>query len=95
MPFFVRNIDSGKCIKIVGIRKDNRLIYEEGENKAQLSEYDEKNYIEYDEEHEKDYAKVALFQLEINKLKDKIYNVRKNITGYDLKALKSQYLLPV
>lgn len=94
-PFVVREIRSGKCLKIVGIRKDNRFVYEKGNDRGQLSEYEERCYIEYDEAHENKYATVAILELEIDKLNDKISDVIKTIIGKNLKDLKSNYLLPV
>lgn len=95
-PFVVREWQSGRCIKVVGIRKDNRFVYEKGNSKEQISEYDEKNYIEYDEAHEKQYATIAALEIEIDAIQEKISEVRKTITGKkNLKDLKSNYVLPV
>lgn len=68
-----------KDLKIVGIRKDNRFIYEEKEVKKQLSEYDEKNYLiiyPENEQYLKDY--IASNEREVE-FKNKEQALRKEI----------------
>jgi hypothetical protein len=92
-PFVVREIRSGKTLKITGIRKDNRFVYDTGKSKEQISEYSEGGYIEYDEAQEKNYATIAVLELQIDEIKEQISEVRKLITGKSLKELKSKYVM--
>ena len=93
-PFVVRSLRSGKTLKITGIRKDNRFVYDLNNTKEQISEYNETDYIEYDESHEKQYVQVAVLELEIDKLQKEISDVKNTITGKTLKELKSKYAVP-
>jgi hypothetical protein len=93
-PFIVREIRSGKNLKITGIRKDNRFVYDTGTSKEQISEYSEGSYIEYDEAQEKHYATIAVLELQIDKIQEQISDVRKLIIGKSLKELKLKYIQP-
>ena len=93
-PFIVRNLKSGKTLKITGIRKDNSFVYDLNNTKEKISEYSESDYIEYDESHEKQYVQIAVLELEIDKLEKDISDVRNTINGKTLKELKSKYAVP-
>lgn len=76
-PFWVESkpnmLNSGK-LKIIGIRKDGKFLYE-GKNgeKAQLSLYNEKDFILYNPENEK-------FKLEASELREQIEVLRQKIS---------------
>ena len=94
-PFYVRNKGTGDKIKIIGIRKDNRFIKQlpNGGN-DQISEYDEKDYIDFKESDETYYATIAILELERDAIWTKIKEQRSLITGTTLKEMKSKYIMP-
>ncbi len=85
--------NSDRKIKIIGIRKDGRLIYEDvkGEKK-QLSDYNEKDYILYDKENEKHRIKSNEIQIEIDNLNKQKKLVEAKITGMELSEYKKQFI---
>ena len=80
---------SREKIRIIGIRKDQRLIYE-GLNgaKKQLSDYDEKKYILYNPENDKFREQSELVDKEIGKLREKQKQILSNIKGIELTEYK-------
>jgi hypothetical protein len=94
-PFKVRSTRSGKVYKIIGIRKDNRFIYENDKGeKDQLSDYNETDYILYQDEHESNYAQIAVYELEIDSLRNKIKEEHKKVNGTTLRDVKPKYIVP-
>lgn len=79
------NYSSNRKIKLIGIRKDGRFIYE-GKNgeKEQLSEYNEKGYILLDEANAPHWAEIASIQIEVDKLHAKLKEARSKVTGISL-----------
>ena len=86
---------SGDMIKLIGIRKDGRFIYEgaKGEKK-QLPAYHEGDYILYNPENEtykisaaKIYEKIEALRLERNE-------ILKQIKGVELVDYKKQFMTP-
>jgi len=90
-PFFVRQRDNGSVIKIVGIRKDNRLVYESGKDKVALYDNHERDYIEYDESDDSIYSKCAALVSEIESINIKISGLKNSINRKTLAHLKSKY----
>lgn len=91
-PFLVRCKSTGNVLKIVGIRKDNRLVSEVDGYRSQVSDWDESYYIEFDESHNEKYLEIELLKKEIKDLEEKILKTKKTITGKSLKELKQKYL---
>lgn len=78
----------GKCITIIGVRKDGRFIIDKDWAKEQLSTYDEKNLIVYDKNNDIHWQKSAQLQSEIERLRIEQKEVEKKITGKKLTELK-------
>jgi len=96
-PFYVIVDPNGygsseKRLKIVGIRKDGRFIYEVKGEKKQLSDYYEDRYILEEPQHAKLLAAVAALELELDEVQKKIKQVEHKITGTSLKSIKANYL---
>lgn len=80
-------------IKIIGIRKDNRFIYEDEKGvKCQLSDYKEKDYVIYDYENEKYKEQAMIIDEEIEVLRLKRNEVLNKITGVELVDYKKELL---
>ena len=80
-------------IKLIGIRKDGRFIYEDAKGeKKQLSDYDEKDYILYDESNEQYKEEAEILYNEMEALRFKINLVLDKITGIELTEYKKQLL---
>lgn len=96
-PFWVERLETKfnnyQKIKIIGIRKDGRFIYE-GENgkKEQISDYNESYYILYNEENEIYKEQIKVIREEINVLEDKIKNIESQIKSIQLKNYKKQLI---
>lgn len=84
---------SNKRLKIIGIRKDGRFVAEtdKGE-KTQISEYDEDRFILEEEIHYKQFAKIAILEIERDKAAQLVADARKEVTGTTLKSVKANYL---
>jgi hypothetical protein len=55
--------------KIIGIRKDGAFVYEDSQGKKhQLSKYDEKNYMLYDEKNDAVFAEYDKMKLEASRI---------------------------
>lgn len=80
---------SGKRIKLIGIRKDGRFIYEdENGEKRQLSDYNEKDYILHNPENDKYRELAEKISEEMEQLRLKRVGVLKNIVGTELTDYK-------
>ena len=90
-PFLVRKKYNGDVIKIVGIRKDNRLVYESGKDKVQLNDNAERDYIEYDERDDSIYSQCAALELEISEIENKIRELKNSHNRKTLTELKAKY----
>jgi hypothetical protein len=83
-----------KKIKLIGIRKDGRFIYEDAKGeKRQLSDYSEKNYILYDEENEKYKKEAEIIDEQMEVLRLQRNAVLENIKGIELTDYKKTILL--
>ncbi len=82
-------------VKLIGIRKDGRFIYENDKGeKKQLSEYKEKDFILYDEANEKYTINANEIQRQIESLELQKKEVLKNVTGVSLVEYKKQISEP-
>ena len=80
-------------IKIIGIRKDNRFVYEDAKGeKKQLSDYEEKNYILYDESNEIYKIEANAIDVKIEELKKQRETILKNVVGVCLEKYKQEIL---
>lgn len=80
-----------KKIKLIGIRKDGRFIYENSKGeKKQLSDYNEKDYILYDEKNDKFLSEADALNNKIEEIRLQIKNVLSNVTGVELTEYKKQ-----
>lgn len=89
-PFFAEHKQWGDVIKIIGIRKDNRFIIETNGKKEQLSEYNEKDYIEVLESNKpirESINKIRKQEAELSKQRSDLYET---ITGKTLKQIKEE-----
>ena len=79
-------------IKIIGIRKDNRFIYEKANGeKAQISEWDEEKYVLFNPGDDALYAKIAFLELRFDEAQKNLQEAKKLVKGTTLKQLKSKY----
>lgn len=85
---------SEKKIKLIGIRKDGRFVYEtvSGEKK-QLSEYDEQKMIIYNPENEKYWKESKQIEDDIEVLRKKKKGIQDKITGVSLSEFKKQFTI--
>lgn len=84
---------SDKKIKLIGIRKDGRFIYENSKGeKQQLSDYNEKDYILYDANNDKFRLEAEKINKEIKVLNAKRDAVLDKITGIELTEYKKELL---
>ena len=82
-----------KKIKIIGIRKDGKVIFEnsKGEKKS-LSAHEEDYYILYNEENEKYKSAAAKIDEKIEALRLEKNAILQNVKGVELKDYKKQIL---
>ena len=82
-----------EILTLVGIRKDERLVYEDEKgDKHQLSEYNEKDYILYSEENDKHYDYADKLQEKIDQLMKEKKEILNNVIGVELVDFKKQLL---
>jgi len=96
-PFFIitkpDSYTGNKKLKVVGIRKDGRFVGEDEKGKlVQISEYDEDRYLLEEPHHNKQFAKIALLEIERDKASELVSAARKEVTGTSLKSVKANYL---
>jgi hypothetical protein len=94
-PVWVEKKPSGhgsySRVKLIGIRKDGRFVYEDEKgDKKQLSEYDEKYYILYDERNDKIKEEAEKIASEIKLLRKKEEEILSSIVGISLSKYKKQ-----
>jgi hypothetical protein len=78
-------------VKLIGIRKDGRFIYEDKDgNKKQLSDHDMKDFILYDEKNDKIRSEAEQINKQIEVLRKKEKEVLSNIKGISLSDYKKQ-----
>jgi hypothetical protein len=93
-PVWVEKLDHSwrkdKKIKLIGIRKDQRFVFEGEKGKMeQLSEYNEKDYFIFNPDNQKYYDEIASIEKEIEALQKKITNIQdKKVIKEDLGLIK-------
>jgi hypothetical protein len=93
-PFTVEDVSgSGSKITIVGIRKDNRFIYDTGNGiKQQLSEYDEKRYMLTNPENEPIKTEGKRLNQEIERLRNERDRLFTTLKVVKLSDIKDKYI---
>jgi hypothetical protein len=92
-PFKVRSFTQNNISTIIGIRKDNRfIILDESGRKDQISEYDEKNYIIYDEKDNAVYDVIRDIHKQEQVLREKISEQFSKIDTPSLSDVKDKYI---
>ena len=82
-----------KKIKLIGIRKDGRFIYEDAKGeKKQISDYNEKDYILYDEENEKHKIEATKIDEQVEALRLQKNAILEKVKGIELVDYKKQIL---
>jgi hypothetical protein len=82
-----------KKIKLIGIRKDGRFIYEDAKGeKKQLSDYNEKDYILYNEENEKYKIEASKIDEQVEALGLQKNAILEKIKGVELVDYKKEIL---
>ncbi len=94
-PIWVEGKPNTYCsdhrIKLIGIRKDGRFIYENASGeKSQLSEYNEKSYILYNPENDKFREEAEKINIEVEELRSKRNAILNKIVGVELVEYKKQ-----
>jgi hypothetical protein len=92
-PFLIESINyySNEKLKIIGIRKDGRFVYENNGQKQQLPEYSEKEYIVYNPENEKHWEKYNEIKNKQQALREEEKQVLSLITGISLSEVRKKY----
>lgn len=87
-------IINGRVVKVVGIRKDGRFVYEnEKGEKEQISEYNEKDVILYNPEMEKQLVEIAYLETLVDDARKKVEQAKKMVKGTTLAEYKKTLLL--
>lgn len=92
--FWIEKIDySGhKKVKVIGIRKDNRFIYEDNKGeKQQLSEYDEKDWYLLNDNNEVFYEQIKTVKNKINLLEIEKKEIESKVIKITVKETKQQF----
>ena len=83
--------NSEKRIKLIGLRKDGKFIYEDEKGeKKQLSQYEEKNYILYNPENDKYREEAKKIDAEMEQLRLKRNAILDKVVCIDMEAYKKQ-----
>lgn len=91
-PIWVQRVDSSEPIKLIGIRKDGRFVYESRDEKPrQLESYYEDNYFLVDDENDKHFAKIKELESEISANRQIISEIKDRIKKVGLDTLKEKY----
>lgn len=89
-PFYVQKMPSiydnrDTTIKIIGIRKDGRFMYEDKDgSKHQLTEYDAKNYFKVNPENEPIFKEIHQLKDDISKLEGKVKELMSKVVKEEL-----------
>jgi hypothetical protein len=93
-PVWVEKLDRSwrkdKKIKLIGIRKDQRFVFEGEKGKIeQLSEYSEKDYFIFNPDNQKYYDEIDAIEKEMDALQKKITHIQeKKVIKEDLGLVK-------
>ncbi len=78
--------------KLIGIRKDNRFVYEDEQGeKCQISEYEEKDYILVNPENEIFYRQIEDCIKRKKMIEEEIKEINSNIIKKGLQEIKAKY----
>lgn len=97
-PFLVESLDdysdTVKQVKIIGIRKDKRFVYE-GKNgeKEQFSEYNEKDYYLSNEANKSIYMEIKRLREQKNNIENLLDEQEKLLIKETLQSVKSKYVV--
>ena len=90
---FTNQFGNKSTIKIIGIRKDERFIYEDSNGKKQqISDYDEKSWFLVNSENDPIELEINSIYEQIQKLRLQIKELENNLIKVSLKDIKSKYL---
>jgi hypothetical protein len=79
-------------IKLIGIRKDNRFIYEDEDgSQKQLSEYNEKDYIMVNPLNDPIYERISVLKTDRDRISKEISDAEKQIIKVGLSGIKEKY----
>ena len=79
-------------IKLIGIRKDKRFVYEGKDGKKeQLAEYSEKDYILYNKENDIFYKQIEECRKRRDALDEEIKEIKDKIVKVGLDSIKAKY----
>lgn len=90
-PFEAQHKENGNVIKVIGIRKDGRFIYDKNGSKEQLSDYDLKYYLVYNAANDVLFAEAASLDADRQLLYKKRLSVLEKVTGTHLSEMKNKY----
>lgn len=84
-----------KKVKLIGLRKDGMFMYEDGNEKRQISKYDIKDYFISNKKNEYVYSEIYKMEEKIDIINAEITELRKGIIKDDLglNELKRKYSL--
>lgn len=93
-PFKVRYKRGNIIYNIVGIRKDNKFVYqnEDMSSTQNIGGYYEKDYILMDEKDDAIYNDIAMLKAEIAMLEQKVRDKYASITTPTLRDIKQNYI---
>jgi hypothetical protein len=90
---FETTFSSAEIIKLVGIRKDNKFMYEDKNGKIkQLSTYDEKNYFLVNTENDKIELKIKELLVDKDKIIRQVKEMEKRLIKVDVIEIRKVYL---
>lgn len=97
-PVWIERPETGwrsyEKIKLIGIRKDKRLVYEDNKGKrCQLSEYDEKDYILCNKANDEIFRKIKEHKDKVTVIENEIKKLEESIISVGIESIKSQYLI--
>lgn len=92
-PFFIYKEYDQKPIKVVGIRKDKRFVYEGAKGLEQLSEWSEKDYFLTNEKNEPIFDKINKLLKNREELDTTIKDARKELVKEYITSIKEKYTL--
>ena len=93
VPIWVQKT-SGEKIKLIGIRKDKRFVYERRNgSKDQLSDYEEKDYFLVDDVNIPIFAEIDRLSAENAAIVSKIKEMRENLVKVGLEGIKAKYAI--
>lgn len=81
-------------VKLIGLRKDRRFIYEDSVgNKQQMSEFEERNYIICNEANESIKPAIADCYARIYEIENEIKSLDAKLIKVGLQSLKAKYII--